>query len=497
MSRETAKPNLIYIFADQLRYFSLGYAGDKRAQTPNIDAFQAECTDLCQTVSGHPVCAPYRASLFTGKYTTSTGMVINEIRMNPNHHTFADVLNENGYETAYIGKWHMYAAELGNHYDPKNSYIPRGRDRLGFNGYFAGYNFRHEYSVGTAYYHLDSPEKIYYDKYEPDAQVDMAVKQLERLKEGTSPFALFLSIGTPHDPWIPENVPEEYLKKFADTQFEYPPNYLPDNDPHADEWARLREEERKELTEWMRVYYAMVANLDDNMGRLFREIRRLGLEENSIVVFTSDHGEMFGAHGRRAKNIFYEEAIRVPMLMRWPGHLEKNAKRDCVVNTVDIMPTLLSLMGLPVPAGVEGTDLSRTVKDCESGVRNESAIRKEPHTRENPEKPWENGALLMCTGPTAAWGDGQEWRAYRTRRYKYARYKSDGQEFLFDLEADPYEKNNLIGIPEFRETEENMKKQMEEKMAAIGDHFENNTYYKEHWVEDRIIRRTATIEGDT
>ena len=124
MSRETAKPNLIYIFADQLRYFSLGYAGDKRAQTPNIDAFQAECTDLCQTVSGHPVCAPYRASLFTGKYTTSTGMVINEIRMNPNHHTFADVLNENGYETAYIGKWHMYAAELGNHYDPKNSYIP-------------------------------------------------------------------------------------------------------------------------------------------------------------------------------------------------------------------------------------------------------------------------------------------------------------------------------------------------------------------------------------
>ena len=160
------KPNLIYVFADQLRYFSMGYAGDENAVTPNLDAFCAESTDLCQTVSGHPVCAPYRASLLTGKYTTSTGMVINEIRINPSdHHTLAQVLDENGYETAYIGKWHMYAAELGNHYDPKNSYIPKGPDRLGFNDFFAAYNFRHEYEVGTAYYHLDSPEKIFYEKF--------------------------------------------------------------------------------------------------------------------------------------------------------------------------------------------------------------------------------------------------------------------------------------------------------------------------------------------
>ena len=139
------KPNLIYVFADQLRYFSMGYAGDSNALTPNIDRICGESVNLCQAVSGHPVCAPYRASLFTGKYTTSTGMVINEIRMNTHHHTFAQVLNEGGYETVYIGKWHMYAAELGNHYDVKNSFIPKGPDRLGFDGYFAGYNFRHEY----------------------------------------------------------------------------------------------------------------------------------------------------------------------------------------------------------------------------------------------------------------------------------------------------------------------------------------------------------------
>lgn len=467
------KPNLIYVFADQLRYFSVGYAGDERALTPNIDALCRESTDLCQAVSGHPVCAPYRASLLTGKYTTSTGMVINEIRMNTNHHTFADVLNENGYETAYIGKWHMYAAELGHHYDPKNSYIPKGRDRLGFDGYFAGYNFRHEYGVGTAYYHLDSPEKIYYDKYEPDAQVDMAVEQLERLSAGDKPFALFLSIGTPHDPWVPENVPAKYLERFKDMEFALPENYLPDNDPHADDWAKLSQQERSELTEWMRVYYAMVANLDDNIGRLTAEIKRLGLEENSILVFTSDHGELFGAHGRRAKNIFYDEAVRVPFLVRWKGQLAANVKRDFVFNTVDIMPSFLNLMGLPVPAEVEGSDLSACIQGSADT---------------------EEGALMMCTGPTAVFGDGNEWRALRTKKYTYAVFKSDGQELLFDDEADPYQMNNLIGNPDYAELAAKLKAEMYEKMNQIGDTFENNSYYEKNWVEDRLIKRTATIK---
>lgn len=468
------KPNLIYVFADQLRYSSLGYAGDANALTPNLDAWSRECTDLCQAVSGHPVCAPYRASLLTGKYTTSTGMVINEIRMNTHHHTFADVLNENGYETAYIGKWHMYAAQLGNHYDARNSYIPKGRDRLGFNDYFAGYNFRHEYNPGTAYYHLDSPEKIYYDRYEPDAQTDMAIAQLQRLSRGSRPFALFLSIGTPHDPWVPENVPAEYLERFRDRDFRLPPNYLPDNDPHADEWARLSPQERDSLTEWMRVYYAMTANLDDNMGRLMAAIREMGLDDNSIVIFTSDHGELFGAHGRRAKNIFYEEAVRVPFLIRWQGQLAEGAKRDFVFNTVDIMPSLLSLMGLPIPEEVEGTDLS-------------ACIRGEADTQE--------GALMMCTGPTAVFGDGNEWRAYRTKQYTYAVFKADGLELLFDNRRDPYQMENLMGDPAYAETAADLRARMLARMERIGDTFENNTYYEKNWVENRLIKRTATLKG--
>lgn len=458
------KPNLIYIMADQLRYQSLGYAGDKLAKTPNIDKLASECVDLCNAVSGHPVCAPYRASLFTGKYTTSTGMVINEIRLNTDHKFFADVLNENGYETAYIGKWHMYAAQLGNHYDPVNSFIPKGENRLGFNDYFAAYNFHHEYYGEPAYYHLDTSEKIYCDKYEPDTQTDMAMEQLERLSKGSKPFAFFLSYGTPHDPWIAENVPSEYVELFKDTVFGLPDNYCDTNDKYADNWAKLKPQERAELTDWIKIYYAMTANLDWNIGRLLEKIKQLGLDKNTIFIFTSDHGELFGAHGRRAKNIFYEEAVRVPFLLRFDGLEPKT--NDVCLNTVDIMPTLLSLMSLPVPS-VQGTDLSRCI--CGDEVNDE-------------------GALMMGTGATAIFEDGHEWRAYRNKRYTYAVYHVDKSELLFDNINDPLQKVNLANDPNFLKIKAELKAKMYERMNKIGDTFEKCSYYEKNWVENRLIK---------
>lgn len=472
------QPNLLYIFADQLRYFSCGYAGDKKAKTPNIDAFAGDSVNFCNAVSGHPVCAPYRASLFTGKYTTSTGMVINEIRMNPGHRCFAHILNDGGYETAYIGKWHMYANELGNHFDPKNSYIPKGEDRLGFDGFFAAYNFHHDYYGEHAYYHLDSPEKIYVDGYEPDVQTDMAIEKLKAFSAAEKPFALFLSLGTPHDPWVSGNVPPAYIEKFRDTEFTLPLNYAPENDPHADNWAKFFRNEREELTEWMRVYYAMVANLDDNIGRILQAVENLGLREDTVVVFTSDHGEMFGAHGRRAKNIFYEEAVRIPFLLRWGERTAAGSRCTACLNTVDIMPTLLGLMQLPVPAEVEGTDLSPLVLG--------QPCANEP-----------DFAMMMCTGATADWGDGYEWRAIRSKAYTYARYLSDGQELLFDNLSDPYQTENLINNPGYAEVLSDCRAKMAAKMAEISDTFQPCSYYKENWVSpDRRILKTATLNAD-
>lgn len=469
------KPNLVYVYADQLRYFSCGYSGDELAKTPCIDSIAASGRNFYNAVSGHPVCAPYRASLFTGKYTTSTGMVINEIRLNPKHHqrSFAHVLKENGYHTAYIGKWHMYANELGNHYDVKNSFIPKGPDRLGFDEYFAAYNFHHEYN--DVYYHLDTPEKIVIKGYEPDGQADLCIKKIEEYNASGEPFAVFLSMGTPHDPWDEWNCPPEYYGLWNDSDFTYPPNYCPENDPHADDWAKLSEKEREALLNWKHGYYSMTAHLDKNVGRVHDKLEELGIAENTIFIFTSDHGEMFGAHGRRAKNIFYEEAVRIPFLIEWKGKIEAASRSGVPFNTVDIMPTLLSMMDLPVPDSVQGTDLSEAVF---------GRMDDEPF-----------GCLMQGTGATAAWEDGHEWRAVRSRRYTYAIYHSDKTEYLFDNITDPYQTHNLTDEPEYAEILKKHKDYMRDKMSEINDNFDASSFYRKNWVDsDRKIVKTATEE---
>ena len=469
------KPNVLYIMADQLRYQSCGYAGDELAHTPNIDRLATEGIDLSSAVSNMPVCAAYRASLFTGKYSTSTGMVINEIRLNPDHHPrpLARCLSGVGYRALYIGKWHLYANEMGNHTDPKNSFVPPGKHRLGFDGYFAHYGFHHEYYGEKAYYHLNGPEKIGYGDgvYEPDGQTDLAMERLTEVAGGSDPFALFLSFGTPHDPWESRNVPERYYDIFRDTDFPPPPNYSDEMDPYGDDWSN--EEKSPELiNRWKRVYYAMTANLDYNIGRLMARLDELEIADDTIVIFTSDHGEMFGAQGRMKKNTFYEEAARVPFLVRWPGGISAGSRSDVPFGTVDIMPTILGLTGVEVPSEVEGMDISAHLLGNDGPV---------------PEF-----AFLQNTGACAVWEDGHEWRAVRDRRYTYARYHVDGRELLFDHRDDPYQLHDLSDDPAHADTLTRLRLAALKKMEELNDTFEPSSYYKEHWVnEERIILRTA------
>ncbi|MDQ2688434.1 MAG: sulfatase, partial [Armatimonadota bacterium] len=468
---------LVYVFADQLRFQSLGYAGDGKAITPHIDRFAAEGVNFANAVASSPVCTAYRASLLTGKYTTSHGMVINELRMNPHQRGFGHVLTEGGYQTAYIGKWHLYANELGHHDAPKNSFVPRGPHRLGFDGEWKAYNFHHE-NYGT-YYHTESPAKIFYGEgvYEPDAQTDFAIGFLQRASKNTAkPFALFLSWGPPHDPWGPDNVPAKFWEMYEGVSFPNTPNYRSDNDaPYADDWATLDEREREQLESWRRGYYAQMTSVDANFGRLLRALDESGFGNDTIVVFTSDHGEMFGAHGRRAKNIFYEEACHIPLLLRWPGHVPTGHVSDACLSTVDLMPTLLSLLELPCPADVEGMDLSH----CALG-------------RPGPEP---DAALMQICGATAAWEDGHEWRALRDKRYTYAIYRVDGKEFLFDNHSDPDQMHNLAGNVAHADTLERFRRMLAAKLESLNDGFETCTWYRDHWTDgDRNIIRSATQE---
>lgn len=469
------RPNLVYVFADQLRYLSCGYAGDKRARTPNIDRLAAGGVDFRNCVSMTPVCAAYRASLMTGKYTTSTGMVINELRLSPEHECFGHVLTRAGYETGYIGKWHLWANQLGNHDDDRNGFIPPGPYRLGFDGYWAAYNFHHRYF--DAFYYRDEPKKIRYSRpgverpYEPDAQTDMAIDFIGRAAKGSRPFSLFLSYGTPHDPWGWNNVPRRFADVFRGVRFPKAPNFSSVQDPYADGWGTMGKAYLENLEQHQQGYYAMAANLDWNIGRLMAALGKAGQLENTIVVFTSDHGEMFGAHGRRAKNIFYEEAARVPFLIGWPARIAAGDVSDACLNTPDIMPTVLGLMGLPVPKAVEGMDLSH----C--------ALR-----RQGPEP---ETALMQNTGACAAWQDGYEWRALRDKRFTYAVYRRDGAELLLDNLNDPYQKQNLLGDPKQADRLHDFRRMLKRRMEELGDGFEKCTWYRERWTKDRNILRGA------
>ena len=464
------RPNLVYVFADQLRYQSCGYAGDEYARTPNLDKLAAQGCNFHQAIANTPVCAPYRASLMTGKCQSSTGMVINELRLSPEHETFGRVLTRGGYRTGYIGKWHLWANELGHHEETRNGFVPPGPYRLGFDDLWQAYNFNHTY-YRSPYFENDATRHIR-QEYEPDGQTAAAIQFLRANANADRPFALFLSWGPPHDPWDDANVPPEYRETFRGVALPRRPNYSEISDPYADDWAKLPADFPRRIDAWQCAYYAQTANIDWNVGRLMEAMDQLGIAGDTIFVFTSDHGEMFGAHGRRAKYIFYEEAARVPFLMRWPGHIPAKLVSDALLGTPDIMPTLLSMLNLPIPSAVEGADLSRHAKG-EGG-------------------PGPDAAHMQGMGTTAAWTDGTEWRALRDQEYTYAIYRRDRKELLFRHRTDPYQLRDLAGERAAAATLAHYRQRSEAWRKQRHDTFESCTWYRDRWTQDRNIVRTAT-----
>lgn len=473
-SRSHRAPNLIYVFADQLRHDVFGFRGDTKAITPNFDALAAEATSFTNAVCVSPVCAASRASLFTGKYTTSTGMVINQCCLNPNHRAIAYVLHDAGYRMAYLGKWHLL--------DGSTRQIPAGPARLGFQhaDIFRGYSFNHRNYHGF-YWENDAdgiPRRHDIDRYQTFAWTDMAIDFVQSSANQDGPFALFLSYSPPHDDWSQENVPPEYYAKFRDTAFPNPPNFRRVPDPYSD---RLNTQEfwdvaMPQMEEWRRCYYAMVNLLDDELARLTKALRETGIEDDTIFVYSSDHGEMLGSQGRIQKTTFYEEAARVPFMVRCPGRIPAGEECYACINTPDIAPTLLGLLTLPIPEEMEGMDLS-------------AKALGEP----GPEPDF---ALLQGTGHTYMWTDGAEWRAVRNKRYTYARYLKDGSELLFDNQTDPYQLQNLAGDAGSQSTIEELRDAMAAKMLGIGDEFRPCTWYRDHWMApDDPLSVVASARG--
>ncbi|MBN2416071.1 sulfatase [bacterium] len=466
-TQRRGRPNLVFVFADQLRADAPGYAGDTKAITSNLDRFAGQALHFTNAVSVMPVCAAFRGSLLTGKYPSSHGMVINELNMNPNHRTIAHVLGDAGYNLGYVGKWHLN--------DQHRRETPRGPERLGFDGFWAAYSFNHQ-SYQSCYF-TDNEQGILErvdltGKHGPTEFTSIALNYIEEAASKQEPFALFLSWNPPHDPWDKNNVPPESREKFKDVTFDLPLNFRDKPDPYMDRYPGFafngreswkREYLRSGLQDLLRCYYAMIHDLDRQFGRLMKKLDQLGIADDTIVVFTSDHGEMFGSQGRMWKLTFYDEAARVPFLVRYPRGV-KPGRTDICLNTPDIMPTLLGLLGLggAIPAEVEGRNLAWVLHD---------KIGAEPEA-----------AFLQGMGHTYRWIDGFEWRAVRDKRFTYARYLRDGKELLYDREEDPFCMCDVSGDAAYAGDLERLRCWMQSKMAELNDEFLPCTWYRDHWM---------------
>lgn len=469
------RPNVLILIADQLRYQSLGLT-DSRAMTPNIDKLAGEGMWFQNFVASTPVCSAFRGSLMTGKYASSTGIVVNELRMNPNHDTYAHVLKQAGYKTDHIGKWHIWGNIAGKHRGADTNFVPPGPYRMGFDDYWAAYNFGHN-NYDFSYW-TDSPEETkVVGEFKPTHFTDLAIARLKEHAASEDPFAMVVAYSPPHDPFSKTNCPDAFYEPFADMEFPLPDTWSETPDPLMDrntDKIRWQSYWKPNLQDMMRAYYGMTYALDHEIGRIMQTLKATGLDEDTIVVFTSDHGEMFGAHGRVFKMIFYEESVRVPFIMRWPGRIPAGGRSDACMATPDVMPTLLGLCAQTIPPAVEGMDLSKTALGGKG-----------------PEPEF---ALMQGMGHTFLWKDGFEWRAIRDKRYTYARYLANGSELLFDNISDPAQQANLALDPKHQSSLAELREQLNDKLVSIHDDFEACSWYRDHWTDQRVIMRAGPGE---
>jgi len=419
---ETTKrpPNVVFILPDEWRAQSLGCMGNPDVKTPHLDKLASEGTLFRHTLSNTPLCCPARANMLTGTYPSRNGMVANDLRLRESTTTMGELFSRAGYKTGYVGKWHLDGG-------PRlPGFIPPGPRRHGFQ-HWAANECNHNYFHG--WYFRDENVPIVEDRFEPEYWADLAIEFL--YESQNQPFFLMLALGTPHDPYLAPN-------KYMDM-------YDPENLTMEANWVEGTEgASRKDVAG----YYAMMTAIDDQVGRLLQTLKELDLENDTIVFFSSDHGNMLGSQGRIMKKLPWEESIRVPGIMRWPAEIPAGRTSDVLFSHVDFAPTLLSLCGLPVPAKMQGIDQSKAAL---------GKLDRGP-----------TSAYFQNFGPYLSSGQKHAWRAIRTERYMYARRESEPW-LLYDLQSDPDEMKNLVQEDSARSIRQDLDAQLAQWMEKTGD----------------------------
>ncbi len=442
------KPNVIVVMCDQMRAFAAGCYGNEFCRTPNIDRIAAEGVRFEHAVSNNPVCTPARGTLVSGQYSrTWQGDLGNPIapfgglcapeciweRVHCKDPTMPEQFKAAGYDTALIGKWHVHPAP----------------DLLGF-----------DYKVYPRVNHRHS-DQIFIDQLPPGEcvhdwsvhyEADKVASYLGDRKDGDDPFFLFYSISPPHMPVA--DMPEKYLNMYSPDDVPLRPNVFVDGEMYHDEdvfliymwdylnyWYHLPEKSVLpagfDLRSLTALYYGATTWVDDMLGRLMAELEKNGQADNTIVVFTSDHGDNLGSHHTWNKGLLIEESIRIPMIFWAPKLWQAGVNDSQVAELMDIMPTVLAACGAETPASVQGDSLLPIL------------------TGERTELDETDAFLETCSG----------YLGIRTPTHTYGMTISgeglrdiDDEDYCFyDNRADPLQFNNLVGSGEQAELAASLK----------------------------------------
>lgn len=441
MPPASAKPlNVIWIFGDQHRSQALGIHGDPNVSTPHLDNLARQGVDFPRALMGSPLCCPCRGSLLTSRYPHEC-VPGHELPLPDGCPTVADAFDRHGYHTAWFGKWH-----LDGHKEAKGrgAFHTVPRERRGGFGTWIGYeNNNSQYDCWVHGHDANEGEVARYrlPGYETDSLTDLLIAHLRR-QGAEQPFFAALSVQPPHNPYV---APGEDAARHRQADVILRPNVPPI--PSVETRAR----------NGLAGYYAMIENLDANVGRIRQALRECGLEENTIIMFFSDHGDLHGSHGQFLKTSPLEESIRVPFIIGGgiPFYSQHAGENLALINHVDVAPTTLGLCGLDAPEGMRGRDFS-------------GCFRKD---RPRPEAP--NSAFLQSVIPTGHPDSvDRPWRGVVTNDH-WKLVCLEGQPWLmFDLNEDPYEMRNLAFNTAYREKRRELGAKLREWVEQTGDRFD-------------------------
>lgn len=323
-----ARPNILFVLADQLGARWLPTYGHPIVSTPYLDAFAGESTIFERAITTAPICTPYRGCLLSGLYPSQTGIVENGKAYPANLPSLADYLNTCGYATSYIGKWHLSGAPHQNRRVPPAA-------RAGFQ-HFIGWESHHVDHWGGLIWSDESEQPSEMPGHETDSLTDIAIQELGQLARQDTPFFMLVSFQAPHPPCSP---PRDFHELYSGRDLLGEPNTGVSARYDMPHWNA-----NYDAATFRQLYFGEISHLDAAFGRLLRGLADLNLQDNTLVLFTSDHGEMAGAHGKFGKGVMYEEALHVPLVVRAPGQTQEQRTRICAA-TIDLLPTLLDYAG--------------------------------------------------------------------------------------------------------------------------------------------------------